>query len=77
MVLSLDFVSKYSQVKQDNFAAPTIYYGVTTFANAVGSTSEWAVLRESVVGGVTTYSWASGTGPNQNFAWDDRATLSY
>ena len=70
---------KYKSVQVDSTAAPTIYYGVTENSTAGNADEEWGILRESVVGAVTTYSWAKhGYGlPDQVFAWDDRATLSY
>ena len=73
-------LSKYAKVLVDASGAPgTVYYGVTEYAGVATSAEEWAILRETVAGTLTTQSWAAhsdGT-PDQKFAWDDRATLSY
>jgi hypothetical protein len=78
-IIDLD---KYSQVIQDDAGAPgTVYIGVTNFRGATTDLDEWAVLRVTVAGSVTTYAWAQEKDFHdpapQKWVWDDRATLTY
>ena len=73
-------IARYKKSKSDVSGAPaTIYYGFTENQNAVAADAEWAVMRETVVAGVTSYDWAAHSAgkPEQRFVWDNRATLSY
>lgn len=73
-------LAKYKYSKSDTTGAPgTTYYGFSTHPGATNATEEWAILRETVAGAITTYSWADHDGkePKQLYAWDDRAGLSY
>lgn len=71
---------KYKQVVVDDTGVGGItYYGVTENQTAGTADDEWAVLRETVAGTITTYQWAAHKDgkPSQLYAWDDRATLTY
>lgn len=77
--INLDLL-KYKKLNVDATGVGGItYYGVTENQTAVDADEEWAILRETVAGTITTYHWAAHKDgkPSQLFAWTDRATLSY
>lgn len=64
------------QLIEDAAGGGITYYGFSSNGNFGTASTEWAILREQVVGSVTTYRWAGGT-KQEKYAWDDRATLTY
>lgn len=73
-------LTKYKKVQVDATGVGGItYYGVTENQTAGDADAEWAILRETVAGTITTYHWAAHRDgkPSQLYAWDDRATLTY
>jgi hypothetical protein len=62
-------------VRQDDVSASVSYFGWAA-AGAVEAGAVWRIMKKSVSGTVTSYTWADGKTSFDN-VWNNRASLSY